>query len=415
MSRTILLVNPAPSNEYLSTELRKLGCRSIALLSRSLNQNKSLPIGKSCFDRDIRAIDMTPDECLALIDEPIDYVLNGTEDSIPLSDYLASKLTPQYQNNADTQHKRGTKYGQQNALKEAGLKAIEQIKIACTDINIAFASNLIYPLFAKPVLGAGSEGAFKAESSVELIRKLKNAPSSGIYGLNDMYLLQEYITGEEYCIDSFSCNGEVYFSGVFKYRRDRSTDVPIYESVDMVTDAILCKKIKAYIRDVLNACDVRNGFAHTEIFQLNDGSFRTVEINPRVAGFSGSTNIMSSIMGIASQPDLLANELNGTLDNLPSDTSLEGFGSILVLYHESEWIKTHPNLVKYIELHPTLPQSLAEISLISAKAMALISDKSIGVPASEITAFSICDRQKLVARFQSEGKVASTLEEASYE
>lgn len=69
----------------------------------------------------------------------------------------------------------------------------------------------------KPFRGVASDGVFKCHSMAEAhqaFRKLFKSPTYG-GGINEAVLVQEFVCGTEYAVDTVACNGDI------KVRRDR--------------------------------------------------------------------------------------------------------------------------------------------------------------------------------------------------
>lgn len=338
--KTILLINPIIASKYLGSAFKKHNIRTIALYTFNMNDIEEYSRAKNeSFDI---VINLSTNEVTRIIeavkDYDIDYVLNGSDQAVVLTEQIAAKLTPSLSNNPETSTLRAFKDYQQQALIEARLPAISQVKFSLKDINDTNTlDNLSYPIFAKPLNGVCSKGTFIAHSYQELIQGLINAPRQIHYNAVNEYLLQEYIYGKEIVVDTFSANSEHYVSNVYLYNKSDYQGKPFIRSVDIVNDPVIKNNAISFAISCLRACKIIHGFCHIELFMLNDGSFRLIEINPRISGALGALNTITGLTGGITQDDLLCNFIiNNNQMKLPTNPLSNQFGKIILLYSPIE-------------------------------------------------------------------------------
>src|SRR5690606_24979141 len=68
------------------------------------------------------------------------------------------------------------------------------------------------------------------------------------------------------------------------------------------------KKIAEYIKNVLKATELNNGFGHCEVFLTPEPYL--IEVNPRIAGASGMVNRLTSACIGENQITLMAQSIN---------------------------------------------------------------------------------------------------------
>lgn len=129
-----------------------------------------------------------------------------------------------------------------------------------------------YPVFIKPSVGQGAEGAMRAENREELDR----AMASGIE-----YAVCEYLPGKEVTVDCFT---DIH--GVLRYIGPRTRDrirsgIAVRSRFIPVTDEI--RSIAEDLNWKLNF----NGAWFFQIKQDKDGKYRLMEAAPRIAGTMG--------------------------------------------------------------------------------------------------------------------------------
>lgn len=306
------------------------------------------------FDRQIHLHHESLDEIIALIDEPIDFVLNGCDQHVPFCEQLASILTPALANNPQTSAIRGNKFQQQEAMKKHHLPYIKQLLISREKPAYDQLQELTFPVFAKPLNGGGSIGIFKALTVADLTHKLAQSPAMVNFEPIDYYLVQEYVTGSEIIIDACSYQGNHSFSHVFTYKKHLINGVPVYRTIETVEDVVLTQAAIDFARKVLMACAYDNGFSHIELFYTDNGEFRLIELNPRISGASGLPNMMAEAVGFKSQDTLLTQYLRSGVCDDSDFGQRNGFAKALLLYtHEAMDFSVYPSYQSHILISDT--------------------------------------------------------------
>ena len=126
-----------------------------------------------------------------------------------------------------------------------------------------------WPVFIKPAVGQGSQGARRIDSK----KALAEALSDGIE-----YAICEYLPGEEFTVDCFTDkNGVLRFIGPRSRARIRA-------GISVRSETMECdEKIRAVAEDI----NRRFSFTGAWFFQLKrntQGEYRLMEIAPRIAG-----------------------------------------------------------------------------------------------------------------------------------
>jgi biotin carboxylase len=396
MTKTILLVNPLSSSHYISQALKDKGFFTIALFTISYNKIDLHFRAKSEFlDKQIYLDTFDIEQVLSVLSPyKIDFILNGYDDSLLVTEDIIKKLIPLYNNDENTRKCRSNKFEMQEAFKAKGLPYIKQIKIDCNReefISMKIHEAIGFPCFAKPVLGAASIGASFCNSYEDLVEKLKHKQRTVTNQLMDEYIVQEVIEGEEVFVDTFSVNGEHYVSSVQTISKKKIDNSPCYRTERLVYDKEIWTKAGSLVKKALDACGIRTGFSHTELFYLKDGGFRIIEINPRHSGAQGLPNNLAKYQGLNTQIDLLASYLNNEkLSELNVD-AIQGYGEILYLYNFrksptkniSPQINDFRSVVKVIQcnLPGTTPPSIKNLGNVDCMLMLYDKDSKQSVRA----------------------------------
>ncbi|WP_119329505.1 ATP-grasp domain-containing protein [Cysteiniphilum halobium] len=308
--RYILIVDPLISTEYTVRVFRKYGFKIFALWTKEVDIpyfknsitidlfDKSL-LSTQNFEKDVESINKE-----LFSDAKISLVICGTDSSVAYSDQLNSYFCPYLANDSKTSVLRFDKFQMIQALKDAGLPTQYQFHIR----NVKeFQSNKYnYPMIVKPTAySSSSYGVKKCFNKEEATKQIEAILSkSSMYGYDTTALIQEYIDGEEYAVNTVSYKGQHYLISVSRYDKNISDGQFLYKSQELIRGSSLLKLVNGYISQVLDILGVKTGFAHTEI-KIQDGIPYLIELNPRPAGSAGCANyIEKQACGIDQQEAL---------------------------------------------------------------------------------------------------------------
>lgn len=217
-------------------------------------------------------------------------VLAGCESGVEVADAIAPLVVPERANVPDLAAARRHKGEMAAAVLRAGVPVIAQLCTADPDEVDRWltASGLTgRDLVVKPPKSASTDGVTRVRGGDdwrEAFTGLLGAHNRlGI--LNDRVLVQEYVTGVEYVVDTFSHDGTHTVADVCRYRKvDNGGHMAVYESMDWLPpDASEVDEVVEYARAVLDAVGMRFGAAHAEIMRTPDGC-RLIEVAARPHG-----------------------------------------------------------------------------------------------------------------------------------
>lgn len=335
----ILLINPLSAPKYLSEQLKDHGIYAIALFTEQREQfNNYFRPDTDYFDQQIY-MDKTVsiDEIISkLPTQEFDYILNGTDESLIITESIINKLKPDLANATSLINSRTDKFNMQEQFKICNLPYIKQKKISLLNLENLDLNKLWFPCFIKPVGGNASIGIAVCNSPEELLMKLKEAKkiTTAMNNAITEYIIQEVIVGEEIFVDTFSVNGQHFISSVQKIHKEQiNCSTAYYRYCTLVYDTALWDMAAALVRNGLDACGFKNGLNHTELFVLKDNGLKIIEINTRISGSKGMHNHMAKLQNINSQTDLLVKYLNRqTLDDSLL-SNVKSYVMLLYLYN----------------------------------------------------------------------------------
>ncbi len=138
----------------------------------------------------------------------------------------------------------------------------------------------------KPANSSGSRGitVIDAETSTEKIQE--GVGLAFQFSSNGKILIEQFIKGVEYAVETFSHNGHVYILAISEKCKVAGTDDTV--ASELATPAISSKaqqEIGSLVQRALLALNYQNGPAHTEILRTKEGNLYLVETGARGGGF----------------------------------------------------------------------------------------------------------------------------------
>ena len=157
---------------------------------------------------------------------------------------------------------------------------------------LAFVQKCPYPLVVKPVAGAGSQTTFRVNNDDEM----KSAFQSLGQKAGEGVVIEEFIQGEEYSLDSFSLHGKVISQTINQYI---PTPLEVMSNPWIQWRVILRKEssgpafddIRMAGQKALDVLGMKTGLSHMEWFRRKDGSIAISEVAARPPGAQFTTLI----------------------------------------------------------------------------------------------------------------------------
>ena len=179
--------------------------------------------------------------------------------------------------------------------------------------SIDEAEGLVYPVILKPRDNSGSRGVIFCNNKVELEAAFNEAMQ---YTRLDSVLVEEFIEGQEYSIESLHFDGK---SEVIQFTEKRTTPFPYNVELGHIQPANMSEKHKEQIRKIIADIAVALGFencpSHTEL-KINERGIFIIETSPRLGG----DYITSTLTPLSTGINLEEQLLNIATDN-PVDTT----------------------------------------------------------------------------------------------
>lgn len=200
------------------------------------------------------------------------HVIAGSEVGVVVADEIAEALQSKTRNVYELRKARREKDAMQAALKAKDVRSIESIRTAdFAEIEAWMAEKEVsFPIVIKPNASGGTDNVTVCRTAEQAKAALKSVLGSIDVEnkKNDTALVQEYIAGEEFMVNTVSRDGVHYITDIVRSGKQMVDGSPAYafnELLDPIADHKLYHDLTRYIEPALNALGLRNGAAHSEV------------------------------------------------------------------------------------------------------------------------------------------------------
>ena len=131
-----------------------------------------------------------------------------------------------------------------------------------------------YPVFCKPAVGQGSEGAMKVNDRDDLEKLLAG---------DEQYVICEYLPGDEYTVDCFTDRNGKLRSAIIRRRERIRSGIAVRSRIIPMEDSVM------KIAEKINSKMVFSGAWFFQLKRNTEGEFRLLEISARIPGTMGTT------------------------------------------------------------------------------------------------------------------------------
>ncbi|MGW1597283.1 ATP-grasp domain-containing protein [Streptomyces sp. NPDC002343] len=214
-------------------------------------------------------------------------VIPGQEPGVRLADTLGERLGLPGNGTALSPARRD-KYRMIETLRAAGIRCAKQLKTHSPDEAADWARALgTTPVVVKPLSSASADNVYICHTPDEVTTATRRILASRtVFGeANTEVLVQSFLDGPEFSVDTVSAGGAHYLADVWhSRRRNIGGGRQIYDmAVLLDPDEDPVPALFAYVRTVLDALGIRHGPAHAEIILTPQGP-TLVEIGARMNG-----------------------------------------------------------------------------------------------------------------------------------
>ena len=262
----------------------------------------------------------TYEETLEMVREynPL-LIVAGTEDGVILATRLANDLdllcNPIENIDALT-----LKDEMQNKLAENGIRSIKGKVVRSVEEAIEYYDEEgFHGVVVKPVYSAASVGVRLCSNRQEMIEAVKEVFNlTGVYGndLNEL-VIQERINGQEYVVNTVSCDGVHRVTMIWKYNKIKTAEGGnIYDYDETINELGIGEaELVEYAYDVADALGVKYGPVHGE-YMIDEKGPVLIEVNCRPHGGNLDAKFLDMISGQHETDSALDSYLNPEKFNL---------------------------------------------------------------------------------------------------
>ncbi|MFH9398646.1 ATP-grasp domain-containing protein [Streptomyces sp. NPDC017638] len=217
-------------------------------------------------------------------------VIAGCESGVELAERLSPRVLPALSNVPALAEARRDKSRMADAVRAAGLPVIPQLCTADVEEAAAWLEReglAGADLVIKPPKSASTDGVTKVPGGADwravFERQLGRVNQFG--EVDDRLVVQKFVTGTEYVVDTFSHDGKHSLVDVCAYGKvDNGPHMAVYDTMRWLPpDDPAVAVLAEYVFGVLDAVGVRFGSAHVEVMGTADGPL-LIELGARPHG-----------------------------------------------------------------------------------------------------------------------------------
>ena len=323
----IALVDPYSAGAMFAEALRARGVKCIAIeSSQAMPKAMKSRFNPAVFWDIIRHENNYGQTLAAVRRHCPDFVLPGGESGVELAETLSDELGLPT-NGAMLREARRDKYLMTEAVQSQGLRTAVQFLSSDVGEIVDWTQNTLdWPVILKPPKSVASDSIAFCRSADEVRAAADRILSAtNILGLrNHAVLVQEFLAGTEYIVDTASLDGRRKTTAIWQYSRPPIGKRGEFISYDAMTllpySGERQQALQSYAFKVLDALAINFGPAQCELMWV-DGEPVLVEAAARLSGGIGA--LLSGICGGISQIDETINILLeperflASLDNNP--------------------------------------------------------------------------------------------------
>jgi biotin carboxylase len=282
---SILFISSSFKGEVMLQTAKALGCRVLLVIEESL-RDQPWPqdsIDEIHYVADLRRYqDVIYAVSWMCRGEVIDYILPLDEFEVELVAMLREHLRLPGTGVTAIRNFRD-KLIMREKTHLAGIRVPRFIGIKNYDDLREYMAHVPPPWVLKPRTEAGSMGISKPQDAEEVWRALDQLGDRQSY-----YLLEEFIPGDVYHVDSLTVDGEIVFVSAQKYG---APPMQVYQGGGVFNSRIVPRDsddaqwLRTLNRQVTSALGMQNGVNHAEFIRAHaDGQFYFLEVAARVGG-----------------------------------------------------------------------------------------------------------------------------------
>jgi biotin carboxylase len=197
-----------------------------------------------------------------------------------------------------------------------------------SDIN-DFKNSIHFPVIVKPCDGSGSIAVKRVDMPSDLIKSCHEAIKGSGVG---KAIIEDYVEGSEYGVESFVLNNEITILGIMG---KRMTSDPFYAELGHFYPSNLDVQLEDHIKDIvirtIGFLGINFGAVNMDIIITSDKKVYIIDIGARMGGNLIGSHIIPIGTGIDYMENIIRASLNDTVDLRPKYSGQTVVSKILAL------------------------------------------------------------------------------------
>lgn len=210
---------------------------------------------------------------------------------------------------------------------------------------------LVFPVIVKPRDNSGSRGVKFCRDKIELQISIDEALENSKL---DTVLVEEYIEGPEYSIESLHHDGK---SEVIQFTEKKTTEFPYNVELGHIQPANISEENEQKIREIIEKIGKSLNFvncpSHTEL-KINERGIFVIETSPRLGGDYITSTLTPLSTGVNLEDELLKIALGESINPQPKVVQYSGVrffafdeGSVIKHVPNEDFVKSWPHVVDF--------------------------------------------------------------------
>lgn len=266
---------------------------------------------------------VNPEECFEFAkNKNIDGVMTAATDyGVLAASYIAQELSlPGI--NFDSAKLIKNKHSVRKLFFESNIDDVSQYyEVKSIDNLNQIAKTIKYPVMVKPSDGSGSKGAKRVDEKEQLYEACKEAIDASLI---KKALIEDFILGKEYGVESIVLNGEVYVLGIMN---KEMTSPPDYAELGhmMPSGLDIEDKIKDIVKNAIKVLGVNFGAVNMDILVTEQKHVCIIDVGARMGGNLIGSHIISKATGY----DYLGNLIKASVNDDVEKPNYEVINSVV--------------------------------------------------------------------------------------
>lgn len=321
--KKVMVIGAGMLQTFLIKRAREMGYSTVSV---DMDENAE-GFHYSDFYRPISIIDQQA--CLEYAEYmKVDGVLTAaTEYGVLTASYIANQLhLPGLDYQAATNVK--NKYCVRKVLCQNKIDDFNQfLEIANPNDIEQIKNNIDYPVMVKPCDGSGSKAAKRVDRVTDLEMACLEAMSASLIG---KALIEDFIQGKEYGVESFVYNGQIQVLGIIG---KHMTSPPYYSELGHYYPCRLAieNKLRNVVINSIKALNINFGAVNMDVLITEDGKVYIIDIGARMGGNLIGSHIIPLGTGMDYLGNLIKAAVGDEIDLRPKNMGVNTVTRILAL------------------------------------------------------------------------------------